>query len=587
MEHLSEMSFAERITALRKEKGFTQDALANQLGITFQAVSKWENGASYPDITLLPQLAEIFGCSIDALLGHETPAQESADLEDAPSNTWVQEPAGTAGEAETDSIKAPVDPEDQAEAAEDAAAAEETEDVSDYHEAIEQMIEDHEAQYDEAAHKVEIQEAMYDENARKAEAEEASQEEQTDWEEGPCGVLDDLPWEDDGQLHVALFIGHKYIGKQMNVFKYPQIKEITFHYEGTKPLSIVSNLSVSCNIVNGSVTAGANVTCGEVSGGVSAGGNATVNGDVAGSASAGGILQCGNVSNNASAGGSITCGSINGNAKAGGKIVCENGTVNGTKSSLSDAADSIHKAAMEFSKQMTKGFKNFTKDGKTFRFHFDDSESQNDRDEEDYEVQCDSLSNFNAGDRAKFHCDTVEGDVSMGDGSRLKCDTIEGYVMMADNCGLHCDSIGGDVTLGAGGSLSCESIEGSIQVDALHMGDRAKLECDSIEGSVSFGNDGRLTCDGIEGGVAMGDNANIDCDAIDGGVTINGNCTLSCDSIDKGVSMQSGSVQAETIDQLAIGVGQVTCESIDTVLIGAGGSVTIKAEGMPEVKYQG
>ena len=62
---------SERILALRKEKGLTQEALAGQLGVSFQAVSKWENGQSCPDIALLPLLAEIFEVPIDGLFGKE------------------------------------------------------------------------------------------------------------------------------------------------------------------------------------------------------------------------------------------------------------------------------------------------------------------------------------------------------------------------------------------------------------------------------------------------------------------------------------------------------------------------------------
>ena len=47
-----------RIAKYRKEKGFTQESLAEQLGVSAQAVSKWENDASCPDINLLPQLCK-------------------------------------------------------------------------------------------------------------------------------------------------------------------------------------------------------------------------------------------------------------------------------------------------------------------------------------------------------------------------------------------------------------------------------------------------------------------------------------------------------------------------------------------------
>ena len=61
--------FAQRITALRKARAMTQEQLAQELGITAQAVSKWETGQSCPDITLLPKLAEVCGVRVDELLG--------------------------------------------------------------------------------------------------------------------------------------------------------------------------------------------------------------------------------------------------------------------------------------------------------------------------------------------------------------------------------------------------------------------------------------------------------------------------------------------------------------------------------------
>jgi len=57
-----------RIASLRKAKGITQEGLAELLGISGQAVSKWENDQNCPDISLLPQLAKVLGVTVDELL---------------------------------------------------------------------------------------------------------------------------------------------------------------------------------------------------------------------------------------------------------------------------------------------------------------------------------------------------------------------------------------------------------------------------------------------------------------------------------------------------------------------------------------
>lgn len=62
----------ENIKKYRMIKNYTQEDVAEYLGITPQSVSKWERGESYPDITLLPALANIFETSIDLLVGMDT-----------------------------------------------------------------------------------------------------------------------------------------------------------------------------------------------------------------------------------------------------------------------------------------------------------------------------------------------------------------------------------------------------------------------------------------------------------------------------------------------------------------------------------
>jgi transcriptional regulator with XRE-family HTH domain len=65
------VSLSERIKTLRKTKDMTQEQLAEYMGVSPQAVSRWETGATSPDISALPQLADLFSISIDELLGYD------------------------------------------------------------------------------------------------------------------------------------------------------------------------------------------------------------------------------------------------------------------------------------------------------------------------------------------------------------------------------------------------------------------------------------------------------------------------------------------------------------------------------------
>ena len=58
------MNIGNKIKELRKQRGVTQEQLAESMGISFQAVSKWENNIAFPDITLLPVLARYFDVSM-------------------------------------------------------------------------------------------------------------------------------------------------------------------------------------------------------------------------------------------------------------------------------------------------------------------------------------------------------------------------------------------------------------------------------------------------------------------------------------------------------------------------------------------
>lgn len=69
------LELGSKIKRLRLQKGVTQDTLSRALNVSYQTVSKWENGSSMPDIQLLPEIAVYFGCSIDDLFDLSEQAQ--------------------------------------------------------------------------------------------------------------------------------------------------------------------------------------------------------------------------------------------------------------------------------------------------------------------------------------------------------------------------------------------------------------------------------------------------------------------------------------------------------------------------------
>lgn len=75
---MNELSLGKQIREFRKRKGITQEELAGQIGISVQAVSKWENGGS-PDIELLPALADFFHVSLDELFDRTYQPAEGID----------------------------------------------------------------------------------------------------------------------------------------------------------------------------------------------------------------------------------------------------------------------------------------------------------------------------------------------------------------------------------------------------------------------------------------------------------------------------------------------------------------------------
>ena len=90
-----------RICKYRKEKGMTQEELASHLGVSSQAVSKWENDISCPDISLLPQLARVLGVTTDAILSDKqdevklVPQAQRKSLDELVMRIYVNSADGT------------------------------------------------------------------------------------------------------------------------------------------------------------------------------------------------------------------------------------------------------------------------------------------------------------------------------------------------------------------------------------------------------------------------------------------------------------------------------------------------------------
>ena len=69
---MSNQNIGQIISTLRKQKGMTQNDLAEKMNVTDKAVSKWERNLSYPDVNFIPKLAEVLGTTVEELLNAHT-----------------------------------------------------------------------------------------------------------------------------------------------------------------------------------------------------------------------------------------------------------------------------------------------------------------------------------------------------------------------------------------------------------------------------------------------------------------------------------------------------------------------------------
>lgn len=248
VEHKEEkMDFGTKIAYYRKERGMTQEELASQFDISNQAVSKWETGQSYPDVELLPKIADFFEISLDELFGRE----------------FVQK---SAAEVSCEAV-----------------------------------------QNNEA-------EAVFEQAALSApitlpEAVTLPVPEQRD----TCDHSE--------TLYAVLYQGSRLIHEEEIKKRFGHItNKLSFEFSGPA-LNVYSVFSVTCEDVQGDVTAGGYVECDSVAGKVTAGGYAECT-SVEGSVTAGGYVECDSVGQNVVAGGYAECGDVGGKVAAGGYVEC-------------------------------------------------------------------------------------------------------------------------------------------------------------------------------------------------------------------------------------------------------------------------
>lgn len=277
------------IARLRKEKGLTQEQLASELNISYQAVSKWENGVSSPDLSNIKRLAEIFDVSIDELFGLTVQAEReelaaSADLSD------IKE------------------------------AKPETEQIADEAEACQ---EDSQTVLSASFRTQKIFDLPWeDDNTLRVVAFRGT------------------------TLLSATEIKRNFLTRNNIVIQYSgDVDNLYSHFDvscgkvyghltaegDVKCEDVMGNVNaggdVACDKVDGSVQAGGDVSCGDVGLDVRAGGDVDCDG-IAGNVSAGGDVDSGDIGGNVTAAGDVDCGSVIGNVSAEGDVDC--GRIGGT-----------------------------------------------------------------------------------------------------------------------------------------------------------------------------------------------------------------------------------------------------------------
>ena len=293
-------TFSNNLKQFRKQKQLSQEQLAEQLGITTQAVSKWECSLSYPDIDLLPQLADLFGVSIDTLLrGDAACAETNGNATDhtagADQPGKTSDAAGGSAAEESTPFPQPDLPDDD----------------------VLRIV-----QY---RGKTLLRKDTYDPHIRIPLSLTCEPKTKKFFHNKSFVFMSDS---NTTSTPVEIW-GSADIFGDLNC---PANIGASVTCSGDINGTVNTGMNVQCSgDINGPANAGKNITCdGDINGDASAGGDLSCTGDINGDASADAGLSCGgDLSGDVSAQGSVTCGGdISGDASAGGNISC-GGDING------------------------------------------------------------------------------------------------------------------------------------------------------------------------------------------------------------------------------------------------------------------
>ena len=561
MEHISN-NMGERIREMRKSKSLTQEALAQAVGVSIQAVSKWETGQSLPDVTLLPAIADYFDISMDALFGRapaesagsvseEQPVQKEADSPLFPDDgrlrvvQYLGSQMLSAEESAGDRAirvefgrlpsgqSAKIDVEIQGSARIAGPVNGALNVAKDAY--IDGDINGAANVQGDLTCKGSVNGSVRSGGSFTSRGTTTTTTIHADSMAGLKSSLNGL-----GSMFSGMFSGKKSGGAKMQAFFSGELPDDdvirVVQLQGKRIMSVeessgkqaiqlsVEHLTDPLNVeiygsaqiegdIRGNATAGDAMTCGNVGGSASAGDSLTC-ADIKGSASAGDAIRCGNIGGNANAGDGITCGTVGGSVRAGDSVQIT-GDVGGSVT----ASDSVTCGAVHGNVKADSVKYSGTRNPK-----------------KQPEQPMPDVSGYSGG--ALHIIQVLNGEILSAEESR-KGEPICLNPEDADGISIHIHGnaqidggIEGDVH--ADGSVTCGDVEGDVIASV-------SVTCGTIEGDVRAGVS--VTCDTIEGDVASA--ASVTCDMVEGDVNIQGNsdqCALSCAGIEGDLNAINASV---------------------------------------------